>query len=122
MSDQTPAETLRAAARTMRERASAAATAPWRPVSALYDGEPYGAVVGADGIAENPLDWIVATGRQAAGSKSQVSDVDHIASWHPLVALAVADWLVQAEARGPESTDYLAALKVAHHYLGEPDA
>lgn len=50
----------------------------------------------------------------------------HIASWHPVVALAVADWLEQM-ARGMAGTSYGdlpfedAALAVARAYLGTED-
>lgn len=50
------------------------------------------------------------------------SDADHIASWHPAVALAVADWLEQTArlhdsgSSGP--LDLPAALGVADAYLG----
>ena len=52
---------------------------------------------------------------------------EHIASWHPAVALAVADWLDevarQKEIGGVVDTRMSnRALAVARAYLGEPDA
>ena len=91
--DQPPAAVLREAAQLMREFAEAAAPGPWTPVDALFSQESFGAVVGSDGDAQDPETWIVGTGRRPPGSRSYAADVQHIASWHPLVALAVADLL-----------------------------
>jgi hypothetical protein len=56
---------------------------------------------------------------------AQPHDAEHIASWHPAVALAVADWLdgiAEAMTRpsgGPSTTrEEGAALAVARVYLG----
>jgi hypothetical protein len=50
------------------------------------------------------------------------SDVAHIASWHPAVALAVADWLeADADRRSTRVVGYVPAseaLAVARAYLG----
>lgn len=40
----------------------------------------------------------------------------YVQSWHPAVALAVADWLDEV---GPSDDDATAALLVARTYLGE---
>ena len=54
---------------------------------------------------------------------------DHIASWHPTVALAVADWLeweadeaerFNAQTRAPRQMVPRRALAVARTYLGDP--
>ena len=112
---ETPAETLRAAASLMRFRANAASPGPWHQMCMGSDGCQ---VLNDGHLRERKhVAW---SGRKEW--KADHADAEYVASMHPMVALAVADWLVQAEARGPESTDYLAALKVAHHYLGEPDA
>ena len=55
------------------------------------------------------------------------ADAEHVASWHPLVALAVADWLdTEAEIAGrglpDESGSVYPALRVARIYLGRDDA
>lgn len=65
------ADLLRRAASTMRERAEAAQASangePWYPASEMHD------LIG--------------------GGSRNTADAQHIASWHPAVALAVADWL-----------------------------
>lgn len=103
----TAVETLREAARLMRERADAATDGPWvsddRSVWQVSDDATV--VVNAY-VDENDL------------------DMPHIASWHPLVAFAVADWL-DAEVEGAFGSDFLLnerscpALDVARAYLGE---
>jgi hypothetical protein len=88
-------ETLREAARLMRERAEDATPGPWSADGFAVEEDNEATVV----IAQ----WL----RQ---------DATHIASWHPAVALAVADWL-DAVAKGPGHGLY-AALAVARVYLG----
>jgi hypothetical protein len=114
VSDETPAGTIRRAASRMRKRAEKAqcdgmTAPPWRV------GE-------ADdcGCCEKVTD--------AAGS--MIASVDdrqsaHIASRHPGVALAVADWLdIEAAIAGrglpDEGGSIHPALAVARTYLGEP--
>jgi hypothetical protein len=85
----------------MRERAEKATPGPWG-----HDDE----YVHGQGL-------LIAEGR---GSIAE-PDATHIASWHPAVALAVADWLdieadALATARGHERP---AALAVANAYLQE---
>ncbi len=112
------AETIRRAAALMRERAELAM---------------------CDGASQPP--WKVA-GRQSCGCCEVVADADgsqitaaddrqsaHIASWHPLVALAVADWLERDAALidaqvFPQSDPVMERypLKVARAYLGEESA
>ena len=60
------------------------------------------------------------------------ADMRHIASWHPAVALAVADWLDAVAEAWPisepdyglsvraEAVGHRQALAVARAYLGEP--
>lgn len=165
----TPDETLRAAAKLMRERAAAATPGPWeRPldtrhknlvIAALPEGEQGQWI---DGCI--PAEWSHhkgVTGRYA-GQRERVGvvsadvwsvggfmrkrsgrDLDYVASMHPGVALAVADWLDAEAARAQtlisprllcrqcggyledENADSLcrcwdAALDVARAYLGEP--
>lgn len=105
------AETLRQAAALMRERAEAAGV-PWHP-------------------------WGDETLPQREGPQAWADDMDgylggewgvHAGSWHPAVALAVADWL-DSEANTADETarndglppDYLyvgPAMPVALAYLG----
>lgn len=91
----TPVEELREAAALMRKRAEAATPSPWR--DSAVDGNRYAALVSD----------IMPTGRKPGGGwdvtegyggyliaeSVQAQDREHIASWHPAVALAVADWL-----------------------------
>lgn len=120
------AETLRRAAALMRERAEAATPSPWAvPVAnvfrliapeAEHDNQPMGKTP--------PYPWLII----ADLVDGRAADVTHAASWHPAVALAVADWLdsawhaIQSSPR-PDvlagSPDMLAALAVARAYLGE---
>jgi len=80
----TPVEELREAARLMRERAGAATQGRWE---LLDDGDRLVAWhVNAGGFE---IDF-------ACVIDEPIEDADnaaHIASWHPAVALAVADWL-----------------------------
>jgi hypothetical protein len=115
VSAETPAATIRRAASLMRERAEQAqcdgmTRSPWRV------GET------ADcGCCEKVTD---ATGSLIAAVDDRQSA--HIASWHPLVALTVADWLDAAE-RAAELTEAQGAwlhpeahaFKVARAYLDE---
>lgn len=99
------AEKLREAARLMRERAKAAGTNwPW------YD----------------PEDVAEALQPMADGYNNPGDDAEHIASWSPAVALAVADLLdtiaVGLEARGVTAhikPSERAAFEAARTYLGE---
>ena len=99
------AETLRRAASLMRQRAEAATEGPWR--SQRGPGESV--VAATEGIAQMT-------------SLRPREDRRHIASWHPAVALAVADWLdVQAERVEVGFCGKVGeqALTVARAYLGE---
>jgi hypothetical protein len=99
------AEALRRAAALMRERAEAAE-----------------ASLTPDWWEAHALDWLT-------GASGVPSLAAHIASWHPAVALAVADWLDEAAALiaaafNPEGLvehrpDLRAALAAARAYLGE---
>lgn len=109
-----PAEVIRRAATQMRERAekamcNGASQPPW-DVGMRQDCGCCEAIIDADGSRITTAD-----DRQS----------DHIASWHPLVALAVADWLDEVAADSHASLDAWveqAALKVARAYLGEAHA
>lgn len=104
------AEVLREAAALMRERAEAATPTPWVVKRAHPDMPAYVAHEGW---------WVIA-------SRTEQWDAEHIASWHPAVALAVADLLdAQAaiiEEHGAffdiEGMGDANALAVARAYLG----
>ena len=96
------AETLRRAAALMRERAEAASDGPWS---------------NRRGPAEHVIDaWDVPIATVDTRENRR-----HIASWHPAVALAVADWLEQVAEDGPFLTAQVKdkAATVASAYLGE---
>ena len=78
-------ELLREAAALMRERATAATPGPWSEVG---DGELMGCFA------------VVAGGEDEFNVAPAIIPInaEHIASWHPVVALAVADWLHTAGA------------------------
>jgi len=101
------ADLLRRAAALMRERAEDAAPSPWREVG---DGELLGcyAVVCCGSAEFNVAPAVIP------------ANAEHIASWHPAVALAVADWLdVTASTLVTYRAGYAEALTVARAYLGE---
>ena len=106
------ADLLRRAAALMRERAEAAGSewnADVEPGDSLHlwvtDCDP------SDPTGETAMQRLVG-GADAPWS-------EHIASWHPAVALAVADWLDEV---GATDDDAIAALAVARAYLGGDDA
>lgn len=99
------AEILRRAAALMRERAEGATPGPW--VVREGNVEHYFPSIGEYGALASPSD----------------PDAQHIASWHPAVALAVARWLedtAQLMTDGRLIYDGN-ALAVARAYLGEED-
>lgn len=93
----TPVEELRKAARLMRERAEAAR-------GSLSDIVP---------------DWHSVRGLRDDGKT--LGDAEHIASWTPAVALAVADWLTQVADMHDHDrpcADCTEALTVTRAYVG----
>lgn len=122
------AEILRRAAALMRERAEAAMPGPW---------VRSGSSIETDHSCSLSHDcWPVAdtySGRKPDGSQQSPSrlrdDAEHIASWHPAVAIAVADWLDVHAGDLASSGGHLPscdspgdvehALAVARAYLGE---
>lgn len=117
------AELLRRAAAKMRENAQAATPGPWL-ADRVHSGDVLGVAVTAPSVST------------ADGSVLGVTDIvvpadgHHIASWHPTIAVAVADWLdgdaafAEQAAKDfdmPEFLDAAAPLadKVARLYLGE---
>jgi hypothetical protein len=92
---------LRRAAKLMRERAALVPPAPWFP--AVHDVTTY------DG-----LDVIASSGLTVRAQ--------YVASWHPLVAAAVADWLDEVADDRHACLDAwveVAALRIARAYLSE---
>lgn len=103
---------LRRAAWLIRARVKAATPGPWETAQ-TRDAEPLVTQAGRGffGVVASP----------SYGSDDYgMADAEFIASWHPVVALAVADWLeVTARDVGKSSLAYHAALAVARAYLGE---
>jgi hypothetical protein len=106
-------DVLRQAAARMRERAEAATPGPW---VGEFSGKTGPVVMDAE--SRNALDHLA----QCKHYRAQF-DAEHIASWHPAVALAVADWLErEADWWDQNGADWYAAeqaLAVARAYLGE---
>lgn len=120
------ADLLREAAAKMRERAEAATSGPWFGVTGP-GGYPNEVRTGDGSDAGLPV--LFERRRIGTSHYMRGADAHHIASWHPAVALAVADWLerdAQMIERVPESIDpatpervYARAFAVARAYLGE---
>lgn len=94
----------------MRERAQrTTAACPWF----AWEGDLYWKV---DGVPDGP--HICNTGRSSWDGTKE--NAEHIASWHPAVALAVADWL-EARARDCDTGGFDDPYgdAVARAYLGE---
>lgn len=99
-------EPLREAARLMRKRAEAATPSPWKATGNSSIEAPSGfrgRVVASVGAYESG--W------------PSVADARHIASWHPAVALSIADWL-DTGATPNSCVDREPMFRVAHAYLG----
>lgn len=86
------ADLLRQAANLIRKRAQAAAPGPWEAYKRNVP-EHGGLLVEHLGVQDSYADGVFEC------DNSSRRDVEHIASWHPLVALAVADWLDATAAR-----------------------
>jgi len=118
----------------MRKRAEAATAAtPWNAeVRTLRDGRTMGRIrIASDGGRRQgrPRQWL-------SHIEIPGTDAEHIASWHPAVALAVADWLdrsaetyerLEDDLRGLEGAptieqvygyDFTEAIAVARAFLG----
>lgn len=119
------AEILHRAAALMRERAAAAASGPW----AIDDWKPKGSwprIMADSGESLTGKDILVAHAYYPGG---RGESAEHIASWDPDVALAVADLLDHAAARAESKIEHGGwpepvwsherdALAVARAYLG----
>ena len=115
MTDETPAEIIRRAAKLMRERVAELPPLPWkaegRDVLATQDYE-------ADEARGWLPDWGCAFNVAVCARQDEA---EHVAAWSPPVALALADWLDEA-ADAYETFSGAApghSLKVARAYLGE---
>lgn len=121
---ETPADTIRRAARLMRERANAATPGPWGAYRYIY-----GDIAASRIISHAKGRVIVAGGAEdpfGGGGVYAHEDADHIASWHPTVVRVVADWLDMWAHSAPWNflhpiNDAAYALDVARTYLGETD-
>ncbi len=108
------AAVLRAAAALMQSRAEAATAAPWS-----QEGVPY--APSRNVRAQHQDGWPL---QGVAYGVSRIDDAAHIASWHPAVALAVADMLdnlavaARFDAGSPLNGAVEDALTVARAYLG----
>jgi hypothetical protein len=113
-----PAEVMRRAAKLMRERTPDTGDSRW----AVRDGSGGLPIVVLVPPGASPAEWTI----DVAYAEDRFAE--HIASWNPLVAAAVADWLQFEAASAPDGPDqvYLRggrtahALAVARAYLGEP--
>lgn len=128
MTDHNPAETLTAAAKLLRERATAATPGPWTwlrwhsdcPANCddpacflLIVGSPHGPVGDAD--VDRPEVFAVERSVQERGE----GDAAFIALMHPGVGLALADWLNSAAGDAEQIGPDPHALAVARALLGE---
>jgi hypothetical protein len=100
------AEVLREAAALMRERAEAVGEGPWESY-ALPDAGPKRWTMTGVGVVDDEMGHRIEAMFPA--------DATHVASWHPAVALAVADWLDWCAQRDAFNGR---ALAVARAYLG----
>lgn len=103
------AETLRRAASLMRSRAKAATPGPWQVGQDVDSGQRF--------IYDERWTELA----EVAEWSRWLGNPQHIASWHPAVALAVADWLDRIGEMYPDghSIGNHHALAVARAYLGE---
>lgn len=113
---------LRRAAALMRERANHASDASWKPVTEQVPLCPHDEFTYIRHRVTAP-GWDTGDARTNVAETDGPDDALHIASWHPIVAFAVADWLDDTAvwANRPESqlsTTVQRALTVARAYLG----
>lgn len=123
---------LREAAGLMRERAEAATGDQWAEWHMLDDGRAEVFVPNGTMDTETVFEFKDHMDCEECARPSE-ADVLHIASWHPTVALAVADWLDHAADIWSDDDDEVKvcdcpycqgmplALVVADAYLGSAD-
>ena len=90
-----PAALIRRAAALMRKRASEATPGPWEAGASMGGAT----VEQSAGDCADVIGSEVKCGSYCYGGTAVLparADAEHIASWHPLVALAVAGWLEDA--------------------------
>lgn len=126
MPERPPAEELREAARLMRERAEGATDGGfgWHVTDELAGANEVWAKRDAGGWDSFMVATTATRLNPNPGAKGH-ADAAHIASWHPAVALAVAEWLDhESEACGPKRTPFghVSAHAVARAYLGTQEA
>jgi len=115
-----PAEELRAAAKLMRERAEAATAGPW--TAWVMGSEGYLVLRAGGTVRERGRNRVGRFGlKDWDGDKA---DAEYVASMHPLVALAVADWLdieagILEKGLPDPGAGWAEARAVARAYLGE---
>jgi hypothetical protein len=115
-----PAETLRRAAKLMRERAEAATPGPWHAHEDYVSSGTFGLV--STGVNEDPsvADHVLV--------ERDHRDAEHMAGMDPLVGLALAvlfdriAWMVEIDADLTERVGVPETLAVARAYLGEVQA
>jgi hypothetical protein len=117
-------ETLRRAAALMRERAEVTTPGPWitHEMDSIFVGnQADGRTSGLWAIVHSSSDCL-ADMKPAAADRVR-ADAEHIASWDPVVALAVADWLdwvaTALDDDGHPYPNEVLALAVARAYLGD---
>ena len=100
----TPADELRTAAQKIRDAAEMAGSRPW-----AADHYPEGTIV-RPANSTHSLFRLAADGTRAAGTPNVAAPIgDYIATMHPAVGLALADWL-EHEATGHEAVQSLGDL------------
>ena len=109
------AATLREAAAKMRELAEAATPGPWH-----LDGPWWIDTTGYDMVTGRDRKAVAVPGEPTANP----ADMAHVRSWHPAVALAVADWLDDEIAKWGDEPACLDkhALTVARTFLGRAES
>lgn len=105
-------EALRSAARLIRDRAEAVPPGPW---TVTTESAKWGGVV-APATADHPE--MEGYGGHLIGESMSEAKRVHVATWHPAVALAVADWL-DTGANKYACVDRAPMLRVAYAILGE---
>jgi hypothetical protein len=118
MTDEQPAETLRSAAKLMRERALATSPGPWHHMCLGSEGCQ---VINDGRLRERK--HVSFSGRKEW--KADHADAEYIAAMHPLVGVAVADlldrtaWMVELDPELAGRVGVDETLAVARAYLGE---
>jgi hypothetical protein len=118
MTDEQPAETLRSAAKLMRERAEAASPGPWRHMCLGSEGCQ---VINDGRLRERK--HVSFSGRKEW--KADHADAEYIAAMDPLVALAVAGlldrtaWMVELDSGLASRVGVDETLAIARAYLRE---